>query len=123
MILADTAIWVDHLNRTDAVLEALLDADCVLMHPYVLGEIVMGNLRRRTGTLADLRDLTQAPVAEPEELLAFVERHALFGAGIGYVDAHLLASTLLASEARLWTRDKRLHAAAERLGIAAKPAS
>lgn len=120
MILADTGVWVNHLGRRDAVLEALLDDDAVLMHPYVLGEIAMGSLKRRAGTLADLRDLVQASVAEPEELLAFVERHALYGTGIGYVDAHLLASTLLTPDARLWTRDKRLRAAAERLGVAAK---
>lgn len=99
-------------------LAALLEARQVLMHPFVLGEIALGNLRRRTQTLTDLGDLPQAPVANHGELLRFVERHTLSGSGIGYVDAHLLASTLLEPSTRLWTRDKRLRAAAERLAVA-----
>jgi hypothetical protein len=43
----------------------------------------------------------------------------LSGLGIGYVDAHLLASVKLTDDARLWTRDGRLAAAAARLDLAA----
>jgi len=119
MILADTSIWADHLGPGDAMLAALLEAGEIVLHTYVIGEIAMGNLRQRARILDDLHDLPITPVAHPAELLAFIDRHALFGTGIGYVDAHLLAGTLLLPGTRLWTRDKRLHAAAERLGIAA----
>ncbi|ASV88297.1 putative pilT domain protein (plasmid) [Ochrobactrum quorumnocens] len=34
--------------------------------------------------------------------------------GIGYTDAHLLASVLLDRRTSLWTRDKRLKVAAEK---------
>lgn len=95
MILADTSIWADHLGRGDARMTSLLDADAIVTHAYVIGEIAMGNLRQRARILADLHDLPKAPIADPHELLAFIEHHALFGTGIGYVDAHLLASTLL----------------------------
>lgn len=98
---------------------ALLEAEAIVMHAYVIGEIAMGNLRQRARILADLHDLPKTPIADPHELLTFIERHALAGTGIGYVDAHLLASTMLMPDTRLWTRDKRLMAAAQDLDIAA----
>lgn len=100
---------------------ALIESGDVLLHPFVLGELALGNLKPRAPVLRDLNKLPRVSVVSPTELLTFVERHALFGSGIGYVDAHLLASTLIASEGLLWTRDKRLLAAAERLGVAARP--
>ena len=121
MILVDTSVWVDHLRRGDAALAALLERGEVAIHPFVIGEIALGELRQRERTLALLHDLPEAPVASAAELLSFIAEHALFRLGIGYVDAHLLAATRLAGDAALWTRDKRLRAAAERLGLAADP--
>lgn len=40
------------------------------------------------------------------------------GHGIGYVDAHLLAATMLRAGSHLWTRDKRLAAVAAEQGLA-----
>jgi hypothetical protein len=123
LILADTAIWVDHLHRGgDARMVALLDANLVLMHPHVVGEIALGSLRNRAEILRGLGEMPQAEIAREAEVLALIERHRWFGTGIGLVDAHLLASTLLTRDARLWTRDRRLHDAAERLGVAGAPA-
>ena len=86
------------------------------MHPFVVGEIACGSLNDRSSILELLRDLPAAVVAEGEEVLGFIERHGLHGKGIGYVDVHLLASALLTKKASLWTRDKRLQAAAAQLG-------
>ena len=88
------------------------------MHPFVLGEVACGSLGDRSSVLELLQDLPTATVAESEEVLGFVERHVLHGKGIGYVDAHLLASVALTEGAKLWTRDKRLHGAAQALGCA-----
>ncbi|MEA3045116.1 MAG: hypothetical protein QOH47_2954 [Sphingomonadales bacterium] len=122
MILADTAIWVDHLHRGgDPQMVAALDAGEILLHPHVIGEIALGNLHERAAILRDLAALPPAVVAGDAEVLALIERHRLFGTGIGYVDAHLLASALLTPEATLWTRDRRLREAAERLGVAGEP--
>ena len=118
MILVDTSIWVDHLRQGDARLKTLLEAGQVVVHPFVLGELALGNLRQRTAVLSSLRDLPHAVSARNEEVLDFIERHALAGLGIGLVDAHLLASARLTS-ASLWTRDKRLGAVAVKLGLAA----
>jgi predicted nucleic acid-binding protein len=87
------------------------------MHPFIVGEIACGSLANRASTLELLQQLPMAPVAESDEILGYIERHKLHGKGIGYVDAHLLASTAIAGT-KLWTRDKRLHAAAVTLGYA-----
>ena len=119
MILVDTSVWINHLRAVDERLTALLDAGEVLCHPFVVGELALGNLRPRNAVLSDLRDLPQAVVAENDHVLDFIERGALFGRGIGYVDAHLLAAVRLTPEARLWTAERRLRAAAAEFGVAA----
>jgi predicted nucleic acid-binding protein len=119
VILVDTSVWVDHLRARDAALVGLLDAGEVLGHPFVLGELALGSLRQRKLVLTSLEDLPQASVATDPEVLNFVERQRLYGFGIGYVDAHLLDAARLTPDASLWTRDRRLHEAAVRLGVAA----
>lgn len=118
MILVDSAVWVDHLRSGDDRLAALLDRGLVLAHPFVIGELALGSLRRRAEILSALLDLPQATRAADDEVLAFIDRVGLHGLGIGYVDAHLLTSVRLTPDARLWTRDRRLLAAAARLGVA-----
>ena len=121
MVLVDTSVWIDHLRKGDAALRTALEAGQVLMHPFVIGELACGNLNNRAGLLALLRDLPPAPVATDAEALGFIDRHALMGRGIGYLDAHLLASAALANPARLWTRDKRLANVAGHLNLTYQP--
>ncbi|MPY73467.1 MAG: PIN domain-containing protein [Alphaproteobacteria bacterium] len=118
MILVDTSVWVDHLRAGDKALAALLDAVMVLTHPFVIGELALGNLREREIVLSALSDLPHATIAMDTEVLHFIGRHALFGRGVGYVDAHLLAATRLTAGAELWTNDRRLHGVAVELGLA-----
>ncbi len=118
MILVDTSIWIDHLRSGDDGLVASLEANQVLVHPFVLGELACGNLRRRTEVLELLKNLPQADTARNEEVLFFIDRHKMMGRGVGYVDVHLLASAALEGSTRLWTRDKRLRVVAERLKLA-----
>jgi len=119
MILVDTSVWVEHLRRGESALARRLNAGEVLGHPLVIGEIAMGNLRQRETVLGSLRALPRAVVASDDEVMAYVEREALHGLGVGYVDAHLLASTRLSPDARLWTRDWRLAELAARMGLGA----
>ena len=119
MILVDTSIWIDHLRFGDEALKSLLNAGQVLGHPFVTGELSLGNLRDRNAVLNALQGLPQAVVATDDEVMRFIGQEILFGIGIGYVDAHLLASVRLSQGASLWTRDKRLIAAATRLGLSA----
>jgi predicted nucleic acid-binding protein len=119
VILVDTSVWVEHLHVGNEDLAAFLNGGEVLGHPFVIGELALGNLRPRNPFLSDLRDLPQAIAAEDEEVLRLIDRHVLFGRGIGYVDAHLLAATRLTAGSKLWTRDRRLHTVAAQLGLAA----
>lgn len=118
MILVDTSVWIDHLRRSDTQLSAALAANVVLVHPFVAGELACGAIPNRNILLVELAALPQAPTAVHEEVLGLVERHALWGRGIGWVDAHLLASAMLSGRSRLWTRDKRLRVIADELGLA-----
>jgi predicted nucleic acid-binding protein len=119
VILADTSIWVDHLRRHNLTFVQLLDAEEILAHPFVIGELALGYLEPRSLILDDLRTMPQVLIASHEEVLDFIDQHRLFGFGIGYVDAHLLAAARLTTGVTLWTRDKRLHGVAHRLGVAA----
>ncbi len=121
MILVDTSIWIDHLRQCDEHLSALLNQGQVLAHPFVMGELALGNLQNRDAILAALQGLPQTPVAMDGEVLGFIQENTLYGMGIGYIDAHLLAAVRLAPGATLWTRDKRLLAVAIKLGLAQNP--
>jgi predicted nucleic acid-binding protein len=120
VILVDTSVWVDHLRKGDRTLVSLLEKGSVLTHPFVIGEIALGNLRQRRIVLDGLRHLPRATIASDQEVFLFIEQNRLFGAGIGYLDAHLLAAVRLTPGANLWTRDRRLHAVAERLNLATR---
>jgi len=91
MILVDTSIWIDHLRASDERMTRLLLAGQVLAHPFVIGELALGKLRNRDVVLDALQDMPQAAVASEPEVLRCIEMKGLFGSGIGYIDAHLLA--------------------------------
>ncbi|GLQ37974.1 ribonuclease [Rhizobium albus] len=117
MILVDSSIWIDHLHVRDERIASLAAAEMLLVHPFVIGEVLLGSLRERKTVVEYLTGLPEADLAETSEVFDFLERNRLFGRGIGFVDLHLLVSTRLTPMAKLWTRDKRLLAAAEELGI------
>ena len=118
MILVDTSVWIDHLRLGEPSLAAALEAGRVMMHPFVLGELACGNLANRSEVLELLGNLPAAPTATNPEALDFIERRSLMGRGVGYIDVHLLASIALSGDGRLWTRDRRLAAAATDLELA-----
>jgi predicted nucleic acid-binding protein len=120
MILADTSVWIDHFRKGDAWLARLLNEAQILTHPFVIGEIALGSLKNPRRVLSELKDLPEANPASDDEVLAFIEAARLTGSGIGYLDAHLLASVRLTPDAKIWTRDKRLRAVAEALGLASR---
>ena len=118
MILVDTSVWIDHLRSGEPLLVAVLEVARVMMHPFVLGELACGNLANRSEVLELLGGLPAAPTATDPEALEFIERRALMGRGIGYIDVYLLASIVLSGDGRLWTRDRRLAAVARELDLA-----
>lgn len=120
MILVDTSVWIDHLRISSTALVRLLGEGRVLAHPFVVGELALGNLRHRAAVLEALRQMPRAISATDDEVFSFIETHRLHGLGIGYIDVHLLASARLTGS-RFWTRDQRLAAVAERLNLRAEP--
>jgi predicted nucleic acid-binding protein len=119
MIIVDTSVWIDHLRSGDTVLADLLGSGRVLAHSFITGEIALGSLRQRDAVLGSLSDLPQATLASDDEVLMLIEREKLYGIGIGYVDAHLLAAARLTAGTLIWTRDRRLRQASARLGLSA----
>lgn len=118
MILVDTSIWVDHLRRNDRALVQKLETGQVCIHPFVIGELACGHLQARSQVLGLLQGMPHLPTATEEEVLFFIEQNQLMGRGIGYIDMHLLAAVAIDGQARLWTRDKRLHEIAGETGLA-----
>lgn len=119
MILVDTSVWVDHLFKNDAGMARLLKDGEVIMHPLIIGELSMGHLSPRAAVLNSLKTMPMIRQADDLEVWHTVETHRLYNSGIGYIDAHLLAATLLTPGTSLWTRDKRLRQTATHLGLAA----
>jgi len=116
MVLADTSVWIEHFRHGEQRLADRLSEGLVLMHPFVYGELACGNLKDRAVVLSDLHALPHAMVASNVEVLQFIEDRRLWGRGLGWIDAHLLASALL-SNCRIWTLDTRLAKAAADLGL------
>lgn len=115
-MLVDTCLWIDHLRRGHSGLAAHLEAGEVETHPFVVGELACGDLRRRDEVLSLLASLPQVAEATHEEVLTMMQTRRLYGCGLGWVDVHLLASALL-SHTPLWTTDRRLASKARRLEI------
>jgi predicted nucleic acid-binding protein len=107
MVLVDTSVWIDHFRRGHSGLFEQLEEGSVLCHPFVVGELACGNLRKRTEILDLLQALPMVPMAEHDEVLHLLQGLRLFGRGLGWFDAHLLASARL-SGCPIWTLDKSL---------------
>lgn len=116
MILADTSVWVEHLRSRDERLEKLLLAEKITIHPFITGEIALGNLRNRQEIIVLMQSLPQVLKAEESEVLRFISDYSPAGSGVGYIGVHLLASARLSS-ASIWTYDTKLAEAASRLGL------
>lgn len=117
MILADTAIWIDHLRHGEPRLVGLLESGAVLMHSLVLGELACGSLKDRGLRLAQWRAMPRIASVTDAQAVAFIEWHRLMSLGLSFVDIHLLAASAVHDGTRLWTRDRRLAEAARALDL------
>jgi predicted nucleic acid-binding protein len=121
VVLVDTSVWIRFLAGTEPYasgLDRLLSGDEVLGHEFVYGELLIGDRGGRPTILAVYGGIHQAPVVPHADVVEFVRRRRLNGRGLGWIDAHLLASALV-SHAALWTADRRLASVAGELRIAA----
>jgi predicted nucleic acid-binding protein len=117
VILADTTMWIDLWRGGNQEMQRQLVNEQIAMHPLIIAELALGSLRDRHKTLAALEGVTQVQVARLSEVRRMIEAHSLYSKGIGLTDAHLIASCLITQATKLWTRDARLRAVAEALGI------
>lgn len=121
MIIPDTSTWVDHFRGKDTPLDDVPAAGRQwLLHPFVLGELLLGGLPKRRGVDDFLARLLPAPVASASEANAFIQWAKLAGTGVGYVDAHILVSARIAS-AQIVSADTRLVEQAARFDLAYAP--
>lgn len=116
MILVDTSVWIDHFRENNPALRRVLERGTVVCHPFVIGELACGNLRRRSEVLALLEKLPSVSVAQPAEVLALLEQRELMGRGLGWVDVHLIASALI-SDVALWSLDRSLRSAVHAVAL------
>lgn len=117
MVLVDTSVWIAHFREGEPLLTKLLSDGHVLMHPFVSGELACGNLKDRAVILSNLAALPAAGRASDSEVMHFIENRKLWGRGLGWIDAHLLAASLI-SRCQFWTLDKRLGSVAAEVGLA-----
>jgi predicted nucleic acid-binding protein len=116
-VLVDTCVWVKHFRQRNALLAAMLEDGEIWCHPIVVGELTMGTLKNRRQTIFDLSQLSRPPLASFLETRQMVESRQLWGRGIQWNDARILASSIL-GEIPLWTFDLRLKEIAGELGVA-----
>ena len=120
MVLVDASIWIRFLTGTEPYareLDRLLSEDQVLRHDFVYGELLIGDRGARQKLLAEYSVMRQAAVVANPEVVEFVRRRKINGRGIGWIDAHLLASAIVANS-RFWTADPPLAAVAQDIGVA-----
>jgi predicted nucleic acid-binding protein len=119
-VLVDTSVWIRFLSNREpyaADLNELLSRDEVSGHDFVYGELLIGDKGGRRELLAHYDHMDHAPVVPHAEVVAFVRDRKLNGRGIGWIDAHLLASALV-GRLTLWTVDSPLATVAKELRVA-----
>lgn len=116
MILVDTSVWIDHLRHSERHLHDLLQAKSVITHPFVIEELACGHFKDRSQIIDLLQALPTVPVATHIEVVNLISNKGLYGAGLGSVDVHLIASAMLAG-ASIWSKDKALVSEAQKLGL------
>jgi predicted nucleic acid-binding protein len=123
MVLVDTSVWIRSLAGRQpfrAAVDQLLRDESVLAHDLVFGELLIGDAGGRTVALTYYGRFSYATAIPHADVVTFVRERRLFGRGIGWIDAHLLASSLV-SGARLYTADSHLALVADELDIAYIP--
>lgn len=117
MILVDTSVWIDHFRMPVAALEHLIRVEQAMCHPFIRGELAVGHLRNWLEAVGALQALPQAKTVSEGEFLTLIVNEQLAATGLGFVDAHLLASCRATPGTKLWSRDKRLAKYADRMGL------
>ena len=116
MVLVDTSVWINHFNKKDVILSKLLNGGKVVIHSFIIGELSCGKIKNRAEILSLLQNLPRTSILTLDEYLVFIESNKLMGKGLGFVDIHLLGSSLLTGS-KLFTYDKKLAEVANSLHL------
>jgi predicted nucleic acid-binding protein len=119
MVLVDTSVWLRFLSNREPYatgLQELLLAEQVIGHEMIAGELLIGDRGGRARLLHDYQLRPQATVLAHAEVVTFVDARRLHGRGIGWIDAHLLASAMV-DRLRIWSAVSPVAAIAHELGI------
>jgi predicted nucleic acid-binding protein len=122
-VLVDTSVWIRFLANQEpyaSQLDALLGREEAVGHPFVFGELLVGDTGGRKELLSSYELLTHAHTVPHAEVVEFAHSRKLQGRGAGWIDIHLLAASLTGNY-RLWTADKRCALLAQELGVAYEP--
>jgi predicted nucleic acid-binding protein len=114
MILVDTSVWIQHFRKPQLELVGALEREEVACHVMIWGELACGHLSERRQLLHYLSLLPAARACEDAEVMHLIESRRLYGTGLSWVDAHLLAAALTL-DLRLWTLDETLARQATKL--------
>lgn len=109
-ILVDTCVWVDFFRGRPNTkkLSEELKQDRVIVHPWIILELILGYLGKKgPQILNDLDLLCSLDVSPQEELRSFIIQEKLSGAGLSLADTEILYSCLI-NDLLLWTHDKNL---------------
>ena len=123
MVLVDTSVWIRFLTNLKPFaeeLDSLLNQDEVAGHDLIQGELLIGDAGGRKELLNDYSRIHRVHSISHVDVVSFVRARKLHGRGIGWIDAHLLASALVA-DILLWTADQRLAGLASELGVGYRP--
>ena len=117
-VLLDSSVWATHFKQSNPGVVQLLESELGVSHEFVVAELACGSLKSREETLGYLNELVALQTVFTREVILLIESKVLYSRGIGLIDAHLLASTLITPDTQLWTADKRLQKIAGELEIA-----
>lgn len=109
MFLVDTSIWVDHFKTKEGNpgLIEVLETGFVYLHPFVLGELLLGGFYKNSDIRKSLTALPRMSEPKTQDVLDFIQHYGLVGKGVGWVDSCLIYSGL-EKRFQFLTMDKRL---------------
>ena len=116
-LLIDTSVWIKFIDDDYVLLPTILEYPEVVTHPFVVGELAMGDTGDRTEFLLALQTIDKLEVLDDRDVLRFLKEYKLQARGIGYIDCHLLASAVTDSNTKIWTLDRRFRNVANGLGV------
>jgi predicted nucleic acid-binding protein len=117
VILVDTSAWVRFFKGSQEAnfIATTVSENSAILHPLVLGELLLGGLSEENESLLRALPVMQLPTTTG--VYSFIKDNSLSGKGIGWVDAVILCSAIR-QKVVVATFDMTLQTCAKELGIA-----